>query len=118
MQYRITVGTSKLYLTPPVDIYETNKEVVIIADMPGVSKDRIELNVIDNQLTVVGHFQTGWEGTRLIRECPNNDYYRAFTLSDAIDAENIQPKILDGILRLSLPKKPSAQRHEILIETE
>jgi len=114
----ITVGTPIRYLTPRVDIYETDKEIVIIADMPGVSKDRIEVNAINNQLAVVGRFQIGWEGTRLIRECPNNDYYRTFTLSDIIDAENIQAKISDGILMLSLPKKPSAQRHKILIETE
>ena len=101
-----------------MDIYETDKELVIIADMPGVSKDRIEVNVVDNLLTVLGHFQTGWEGSRLIRECPNNDYYRSFTLSDAIDAENIQAKISDGILKLSLPKRQPAQKHEILIETE
>ena len=118
MQYHITVGEPRHFLTPPVDIYETDKEVVIIADMPGVSKEKIEVNVSDNKRTIVGHFQTGLEGKRLIRECPNNDYYRAFTLSDAIEAGNIQAKISDGILRLSLPKKPSTQRHEILIETE
>lgn len=109
---------SKRYLTPPVDIYETNKEVVIIADMPGVSKDKIELNVVDNQLTIVGHFQTSREGKSLIRECPISDYYRTFKLSDIIDTENIQAKISDGILRLSLPKKSLSQKHEILIEVE
>lgn len=119
MQYSITVGTSsKRYLTPPVDVYETGQEIVIIADMPGVPKEQTEVNVVDNQLTVVGHFQRDWKGTRLIRECPTNDYYRTFKLSDSIDIENIQAEVSDGVLKLSLPKKPSKQKQKISIETE
>jgi len=117
VQYYITIGKQKRYLTPPVDIYETKAEVAIIADMPGTSKDSIDVNVVDNRLTIEGHFQADCQGTRLIRECPNNDYYRAFKLSNAIDVDNIKAKISDGVLKVILPKK-TPQRQEILIEVE
>lgn len=117
MQYRIR-EVPRRYLTPPVDIYETDEEIVIIADMPGVSKDRAEVNAAQNRLTILGHIKKDRGGRRLIRECPLNDYYRSFKLSNAIDVENIQAKILDGVLKLTLPKKVSKEEQRISIETE
>jgi len=114
--YRI--GTTRRYLTPPADIYETESEVVVVAEMPGVPKEDVEVNATNNRLTILGRVKPCWTGTKLIRECPNYDYYRAFTLSDAIDVENIQAKITEGVLTLNLPKKPSAQTYSIPIETE
>ena len=113
-----SMGTARCYLTPPVDICETEQEVVVIADMPGVSKERMQVEITNNQLTILGRFHTGWTGAKLVRECPNCDYYRTFRISDTIDAELIKAKMTDGTLTLTLPKKPSAQPYQILIETE
>ena len=118
-QYRITIGATRQHLTPPADIYETAGEVVVVADMPGVPKEDIEVNVTNDRLTILGRVKPCLAGAKLIRECPNYDYYRTFTLSDAIDVENIQQaKMKDGVLTLNLPKKPSAQEYRIPIETE
>jgi HSP20 family protein len=117
-QYFPMTGAAQRSLTPPVDIYETDTEVVVVADMPGVSKDQILMNVISNQLTISGYFQTEWEGTKLVREFPNCNYYRTFRLSNVIDVENIQAKITDGVLTIKLPKKQLAQPYQVPIETE
>ena len=117
-QYCVMTGAARRSLTPPVDIYETDVEVVVIADMPGVSKDQIFMNVINNELTISGCFQTDWEGTKLVREFPNCNYYRTFRLSKIIDVENIQAKITDGVLTITFPKKQFAQPYQIPIETE
>jgi HSP20 family protein len=117
-QYFPMTGAAQRSLTPPVDVYETDTEVVVVADMPGVSKDQILMNVISNQLTISGYFQTEWEGTKLVREFPNCNYYRTFRLSNVIDVENIQAKITDGVLTIKLPKKQLAQPYQVPIETE
>lgn len=117
-QYFPMTGAAQQSLTPPVDIYETDTEVVVVADMPGVSKDQILMNVMNNQLTISGYFQTEWEGAKLVREFPNCNYYRAFRLSNVIDVENIQAKITDGVLTINLPKKQLAQPYQVPIETE
>jgi len=111
-------GAARRGLTPPVDIYETDKEVVVVADMPGVSKEQVFLNVINNQLTISGCFHTDWEGTKLVCESPNCNYYRTFRISNVVDVENIQAKITDGVLNITLPKKQLAQPYQVPIETE
>jgi len=117
-EYRITVGATRQHLTPPADIYEAENEVVVVADMPGVPKESMEINAVGNRLTIFGRVKSGWAGRKLIKECPNYDYFRAFTLANAIDVDNIKAKMEDGVLTLNLPKKPSAQEYRISIETE
>jgi len=118
-QYCSMTGATRRSLTPPVDVYETDKEVVVIADMPGVPKDNIFMNVINNQLTISGCFQADWEeGTKLVRELPNCNYHRTFRLSDIVDVDNIQAKMADGVLTLNLPKRQPPQPYQVPIETE
>ena len=112
------MGTTRQHLTPPADIYETEDEVVVVADMPGVPKENMEVNAVGSRLTISGHVKPGWSGRKLIKECPHYDYYRAFTLSEAIDVENIKATMVDGILTLNLPKRPSAKEYRIPIEME
>jgi HSP20 family molecular chaperone IbpA len=117
-QYCSMTGATQRSLTPPVDIYETEKEVVVVADMPGVPKDDIFMNVVNNQFTISGYSQADFEGKKLVRELPNCNYQRTFRLSNVIDVENIQAKISDGVLTINLPKKQSAQPYQVPIETE
>ncbi|HIE29827.1 TPA: Hsp20/alpha crystallin family protein [Candidatus Poribacteria bacterium] len=117
-QYSPMTEARRQCLTPPVDIYETAQEVVVLADMPGVSKEHIYMNVINNQLTISGAFQTDWEGKKLVRELPNCSYYRTFRLSNIIDVENIQAKMTDGVLTVKLPKKQPEQPYKVPIEIE
>lgn len=117
-EYRIAIGATRQHLTPPADIYEADSEFVVVADMPGVPKENMEVNAVGNRLTIFGRVKPGWAGRKLIKECPNYDYYRTITLADPIDVDNIKAKMVDGVLTLNLPKKPPAPEYQIPIEME
>jgi HSP20 family molecular chaperone IbpA len=99
--------------TPRTDIYETEKEVVLVADMPGVGEKGIEVTLERNVLTIVGRTEDAApEGFRLAyAEFERGDYQRSFVLSGQADANGIQASIRDGVLRVSVPKtKPALKR--------
>lgn len=117
--FRISSQPTQHCLTPFIDIYDLEDKVIVLADMPGVSKEGLDVRADENQLTI--HGRCSWEqkphvdALRLVRECPNCDYYRVIKLSRVIDIEKIQAQIEDGILTLTLPKKQSAKSIEIPI---
>jgi len=105
-------------IIPPVDIYETSDEVFLIADMPGVSKDKLRLNIENDELTISGIFEEpASEGEKLIKECLYGNYYRTFTLSDTIDQGRITAKLDNGVLTVTLPKHEKVKPKKIEIET-
>lgn len=105
-------------IIPPVDIYETSDEVFLIADMPGVSKDNLQLNIENDELTISGIFEeTASEGKKLINECLYGNYYRTFALSDTIDQGRITAKLDNGVLTVILPKHEKVKPKKIEIET-
>lgn len=97
---------------PAVDIYENDGELVVEAELPGLEKGDIKVNVEDGVLTLKGE-------RKLSEETKEEDYHRveraygtftrSFTLPDTVDAEKISAKHKDGVLRVSLPKKPEAK---------
>ena len=106
-------------IIPPVDIYETSDDVVLLADVPGLAKEKLQLDIDKDQLTISGTFEeedTG--GEKLIDECIYGEYYRTFTLGDTIDREKIKVKLGDGLLTLTLPKHEKVKPKKIQIETE
>ena len=105
-------------LTPFVDIYDLPDSVMVFADMPGVSKEGVDVRVVDNQLMIRGQTPARTDGVCLIGECAHYDYYRAMRVSNVIDAENIQAEMKDGVLTLTLPKQESAQPVEVPISVE
>lgn len=106
-------GRETEHVTPAVDIYETGNGHVLLADMPGVSREGLDVHVERDHLTIRGRVQPR-EGARAQhREFVLRDYYRAFSLSDDIDAEHITAALQDGVLRLTLPKSVRAQVRKI-----
>ncbi|NBD35336.1 MAG: Hsp20 family protein [Chloroflexi bacterium] len=91
---------------PRVDIYETNDAVALIADMPGVDENSVDITLEKNVLTINGYVEPERpEGYSLAyAEYRVGDYQRSFTLSSEIDQENIEAKMKDGVLHLHLPK--------------
>jgi HSP20 family protein len=102
---------------PHVDIRESDDTVLLIADMPGVAADGVEVRVHGDILTLRGssraqepeRFQTVW------REYAIRDYERTFRLGQAIDSERIVASAKDGIVRVSLPKRAAAQAKRIAV---
>jgi len=106
-------------IVPPVDIYETSNDVILIADIPGVTKENLQLDIDKDELTIRGTFEeqnTG--GEKLIGECIYGEYNRTFTLGDIIDREKIAAKLENGVLTITLPKHERVKPKKISIETE
>jgi len=103
--------------TPAVDIFETDADITLLADMPGVTSKDLTIDLRDNVLTLSGDiapFENADEQDILI-EYEVGKYYRQFTLSDIIDQSRIEAKLNDGVLRLRLPKAEKAQPRKIEI---
>jgi HSP20 family molecular chaperone IbpA len=106
-----------LVFTPDVDIFETDREITLLADMPGVAADAISIDLRDSVLTLTGDV-TPWEGpdeSDVLVEFEIGKYQRQFTLSDAIDQESIDARLEDGVLRLTLPKAEKAMPRRITV---
>jgi HSP20 family molecular chaperone IbpA len=105
---------------PAVDILENEKELIVLADMPGVESKNINIDLRDNQLTITGRIDA-MEDERevsLYKEFNWGDYYRLFTLSDVIDQGKITAKMDNGVLRLVLPKVEKAKPQKIKVTTD
>lgn len=108
--------TRRVY-APRADIFETEKELVLVADMPGVAPDRLDVTLERRELTIRGRtLDEEPEGySPVYREYESGDYERTFMLSDEIDADKIEARLKDGVLRLTLPKAGPAQAKRIQV---
>jgi len=101
---------------PQVDIYEDAKVITLQADMPGVGKEGVHINIKDDQLTINGRVSLPAEGETLLhKEYEVGNYFRQFTLSEIIDQGKITAKMADGVLTLILPKAEKAVPKKIEI---
>ncbi len=104
------------YFTPAVDIYETGDEIVLLADMPGVEPGDLDVDLNDDELTIVGRVgAVDDEGVELLSEYRVGSYYRTFRISDAVDRAGIKAVLSDGVLSLALPKAAKAVPRKIPI---
>jgi len=111
--------TAGLVFTPAVDIFETDKEITLLADMPGVKADDLNIDLRDNTLTLAADCSptAGTDEEGILREYESGRYYRQFTLGELINQENIDARLEDGVLRLSLPKVEKAAPKKIAVKT-
>lgn len=108
--------SSKSAVAPPVDIFENDDEVLVVADIPGVPSDGVKLNFENNQLIIEASTKWGEiEGAPLFREFGDVDYARAFSLAPGIDAEKISAELHEGTLRVHLPKSAALKPRRIPI---
>lgn len=107
-----------LVFTPEVDIFETEKAITLMADMPGVTPEKLSIDLRDNILTIIGDVdRAGAAGEEsLVVEYETGRYYRQFTLSEVIDQNKIDANLSQGVLRLSLPKVEKATPRKIAIK--
>ncbi len=104
--------------TPDVDIFETDHEITLLADLPGVKAEDLTIDLRDNTLTLSGDNRPlgGAEGEDILVEYEMGMYYRQFTLSEVIDQNKIDANLEDGVLRLTLPKIEKAAPRKITIK--
>jgi HSP20 family protein len=103
---------------PAVDIFETPEELVLIADMPGVSGEKVTLDLRENHLLISGEVAPPLgEGETLVeQEYFTGDFQREFHLSSLIDQNKIEATLKDGVLRLVLPKVEEAKPRKIPVK--
>jgi HSP20 family molecular chaperone IbpA len=102
---------------PRADIYETDDQIVVVVDVPGVSENSIDITLEKNVLTINAYVEPEeHEGYALaLAEYEVGDYQRSFRLSDAVDRENIEASIKNGVLRLEMAKAKEAQSRKISV---
>ena len=104
------------YVSPEVNIYETKDGYVLEAEMPGVSKEGLEITLEGSEITIVGHRQNEVvAGAPLFQERALVDYRRVFELDPAIDTAKIAAKMNQGVLTLTLPKSEKVQPRKIAV---
>ena len=104
--------------TPAVDIFETEKEITLLADMPGVKADKLNIDLRESVLTMTGEVSApeGRDEADIFREYRTGNYFRQFTLSQLIDQSKINAELKDGVLRLTLPKVEEATPRTITVK--
>jgi HSP20 family molecular chaperone IbpA len=107
------------YVLPPVDVFENDASITLLADMPGVSREQLQVRVDGDSLVIEGTASTvGPENMQLVygeAQCPN--YRRQFTLSRELDTSRIEAQLRDGVLRLTIPKSEAARPRRIEVQT-
>jgi HSP20 family molecular chaperone IbpA len=108
----------RLAFVPRADVYESEEAIVVVADMPGVDENSVDITLEQDVLTINGYVEPVYpEGYNLAHaEYQVGDFVRAFTLSDQIDRDGIEAAVRDGVLRLHLPKVTEAKTRRIAVK--
>lgn len=106
-------------LVPPVEIYEEGDALYLVADMPGVTKETLNLEIDNKILEVEGRITVDMPEnvTPMFAEVRASRYARRFTLGDEVDTGNVEASMKDGVLTVRLPKQDSHRRRRIEIQT-
>jgi len=108
---------SRRFATPLVDIESTQDGYVLYAEMPGVSKDGIEVTVENGDLLIVGHRRPlEVSGEPIYRESRLYDFRRVYELDPSIDTSRVSARIENGLLIVNLPKAEKVKPRRIEVE--
>jgi len=105
---------------PPIDIYDDGEGLVLLADLPGVTSESLEIQVQDNRLTLFGRVSAVVpDGAKLLhREFEAGDFLRSFILSEEVDPDRITAKLTNGVLEVVLPRAPKSEPRRIQVNRE
>lgn len=105
--------------TPLVDIYETQDNLVLLADLPGVAKQDLNIKLDDDLLTIEGTVHaSAAPGQQIVNEYDRGIFYRQFTVGEAIDRGKIDANLKNGVLELILPKAEKAKPKRIEVKAD
>jgi len=102
-------------VTPPVDVFENADEVLVVADVPGVPSDLLDVRVENGTLTLLARRVENADGTSVAREYEVRDFSRSFRIPSGVDAANITAEAKSGILRVRLPKIAAVRPRKIAV---
>jgi HSP20 family molecular chaperone IbpA len=105
-------------VVPPCDIYESQDEVLVVADLPGVSAESLEIHLEGGELTVIGRRDVRLDqGAVVGTEYRSCEFERRFTVPGGIDAERIHAELKHGVLVLHLPKSEALRPRRIEVKS-
>lgn len=106
-----------LTYSPRVDIVETENELIVFADLPGVAPEDLDIRYENRELTIHGKVQPRHADVEfLCGEYGVGDFFRTFSIGEMIDAERIQAELRNGVLTLHLPKVEAAKPRRIEVK--
>ncbi len=104
------------FIAPPASVIEAGEGYTLELEMPGVTKDGLDISVENNELTVVGQRSLPTvQGTLIHHESRPNNFRRTFELDPSIDADKISAKIEQGLVTLTLPKAEHVKPRKISV---
>jgi HSP20 family protein len=108
-----------VYFTPRVDIYETDAELTLYADVPGVRPEDVDLRYERGELMLHARVRPQERrGHPVAFEYEDGDYYRVFQIHETIDAAKIEGECKNGVLTVHLPKAAAAQPRKVTVRGE
>lgn len=91
--------------TPPISVYESNTEIVVCAELPGATRDKLDVNVQANALIIAGQRSTTIEGTRpVMNERPLGPFRRVVLLPPGLKTSEMNAQLREGVLEIRIPK--------------
>ncbi|MDB5313409.1 MAG: Hsp20/alpha crystallin family protein [Gemmataceae bacterium] len=103
-------------VTPRVDILETENEFLLLADLPGVKSDDVDIRFEKGELTLHGRRLPSFPGKGVAhREHPATNYQRVFVVADTVAADKITAELKDGVLTVRLPKVEAVKPKKISV---
>ena len=103
-------------VTPRVDVLETEDEVLVLADMPGVKPDEVDVRFEKGELTIHGRRTAGHTGRESqLREYEATNYFRAFAVAETVAADKISAELKNGVLTVHLPKVEAVKPRKITV---
>jgi HSP20 family protein len=104
------------FVTPPASVNETADSYTLELEMPGVSKDGLDISIENNELSIVGRrSNSAVEGTLIRRESRPHGYRRSFEIDPSIDTGKITARITQGVVTLTLPKAEEVKPRRIKV---
>ena len=108
--------TTRPVVAPAVDIYENEREYLILADLPGVPSDGVQIRFENGELSLEAARQNGDNGEYIGTEIVAADYRRLFRIPEIVDSEKIDAQLKNGVLHLVLPKSSKARPRQISVK--
>ncbi|PAK16077.1 Hsp20/alpha crystallin family protein [Burkholderia ubonensis] len=112
-------ATRRITLTPAVDIYENSQGVTLWADLPGVTKDKLDVKVHDSSLSIEAEAVVPTPANLRLQhaEVREPHFARTFTLSPDFDTSKIEASLQDGVLKLTIPRRDEARPRRIEVKS-
>jgi HSP20 family molecular chaperone IbpA len=108
--------TNRPVVAPAVDIYENEHEYLVLADLPGVAHDGVQIRFENGELSLDARRNGEQADDYVGNEIQLADYRRLFRIPETVDSEKIDAKLVHGVLHLALPKASKARPRQISVK--